>query len=285
MICRFDPEHPEVVGRVHLGNDTDQGWAELASYVSQRTTNRMLGPNRPLSPEVAEMLHTAAAEGGGRCVYLPTHQLGDLVALWAEADRIRMLTPKLHREMMRELRRPGLDPLEDGIDERSLELTPSDRAKLAILRRADVMAELDLRDLGYRLGDDTRKRLAHSSGMVIVVVGGRTRTDYVRGGVALQRLWLTATRLGLWLHPMSPVFGYAQTPDELASEVGEERAARLYRLSRMAYRQLGINDDESFVLSARIHAGLPPTAVSRRRPTTARVAPFARRSSGTHAPV
>ncbi|MEL7155874.1 MAG: Rv1355c family protein, partial [Actinomycetota bacterium] len=245
----LDLAQPGVVGRVHLGNDTDEDWARLAPYVTERSTNRMLGPNVPLSPEIVETLQTVTVAGGGRCIYLPTHQLGDLVELWAEADRVRLLTPRLHREMMSELRRPGIDPLDEGLDERTLELSPADAAKLPILRRADVMAELDRLDLGTRLGDDTRKRLRHSSGMLMVVVGGRTRTDYVRGGVALQRLWLTATRLSLWLQPMSPVFGYAQTPEELAAVVGERRAARLYRLSRMAYRQLGIDDDESFVLA------------------------------------
>lgn len=281
----LDVAHPATVGRVHLGNETDEDWARLAPYVTQRSTNRMLGPNVPLSPEIVETLQTVTSSGGGRCIYLPTHQLGDLVELWAEADRVRMLTPRLHREMMSELRRPGIDPLDEGIDERTLELSPGDQAKLAILRRADVMAELDRLDLGSRLGDDTRKRLRHSSGMLMVVVGGRTRTDYVRGGVALQRLWLTATRLNLWLQPMSPVFGYAQTPDELASVVGEQRAARLYRLSRMAYRQLGIDDDESFVLAARVHGGLPPTAVSQRRKTSARVAPMVGTASGEFQPV
>ncbi|MEM9133061.1 MAG: Rv1355c family protein [Actinomycetota bacterium] len=261
----LDLDRPDVVGRVHLGGETDDDWASLAPYITRRSTSRVLGPSTPLAPEVVETLKAASVAGGARCVYLPTHQLGDLVDLWAEADRVRYLTPRLHREMMSELRRPGIDPLDDGLDERTLELSASDAAKLPILRRSDVMSELDRLDLGRRLGDDTRKRLRESSGMLIVLTGGHTRTDYVRGGVGLQRMWLTATRLNLWLQPMSPVFGYTHTPEELAELVGPARAARLYRLSRMAYRQLGIDEDESFVLAARVHGGLPPSAVSRRR--------------------
>lgn len=262
----LDLDKPDVVGRVHLGGETDDDWASLAPYITRRATSRVLGPTAPLAPEVVETLKAASTAGGARCVYLPTHQLGDLVDLWAEADRVRFLTPRLHREMMSELRRPGIDPLDDGLDERTLEMSASDAAKLPILRRTDVMSELDRLGLGHRLGDDTRKRLRQSSGMIIVLTGGHARTDYVRGGVGLQRMWLTATRLNLWLQPMSPVFGYTHTPEELAELVGETRAARLYRLSRMAYRQLGIDEDESFVLAARVHGGLPPSAVSQRRP-------------------
>lgn len=268
----LDLDRPEVVGRIHLGGETDQEWAALAPYITRRSTNRVLGPVTPLAPEIVDTLKTASAAAGTRCVYLPTHQLGDLVELWAEADRVRFLTPRLHREMMGELRRPGLDSLEEGIDERALEQSPGDSAKLDLLRRADVMSELDRLDLGRRLGEDSKKKLLHSSGLLIMLTGGRTRTDYVRGGVGLQRMWLTATRLNLWLQPMSPVFGYTHTPEELAELVGEARAARLYRLSRMAYRQLGIEDDESFVLAARVHGGLPPTAVSQRRPVRSVVA-------------
>jgi hypothetical protein len=60
----------------------------------------------------------------------------------AAADRTRYLTPRLHADMVSELRWPG-DPCPDtGIDVRSLELDPGDLAVLDILRRPEVMAHL-----------------------------------------------------------------------------------------------------------------------------------------------
>ncbi len=279
----LDLDRPDVVGRIQLGNRSDAGWAALAPYVPERTTNRLEGPVEALSPELIETLQAAAEAGGGRGVYLPTDRLGDLVELWGEADRARLLAPALHAEMMGELRRPGVDDLDEGLDERTLELSPADRAKLAVLRRGDVMAHLDRWNLGYRLGDDTRRRLRRSAGLVVVVTRGDRRADYVRGGVAMQRLWLTATRLGLWLQPMVPVFGYAHTEDELVERVGEERGPDLFRLSRLAFEQIGVDGDESFVLSARVHRGLPPTAVSGRRRAQPQVdAARTGRRSGEH---
>ena len=257
-------DRPDLAGRVLLGTATNRDWASLAPLITNRLSNRHYGPPTPLSPEHLAALQRAARIGGGRLCYVPPDELDDLTELWAEADRVRMLSPRLHQEMMSELRRPGIDPLTEGIDERSLELSPADRAKLPILRRADVMAELNQWDGGRRLGDDTRKRFRASSGLVVFVVEGESQADYVRGGVAVQRAWLVATSLGLGLHPMSPVFGYANTEDELAEVVRSDRARTLFTQSRHAYRRIGIEPGEQFVLACRILSGPPPTAISQR---------------------
>jgi hypothetical protein len=270
----LDLDRPQLAGRILLGSATNQEWAGLAPHIIARVTNRHYGPPLALCPEMVELLTAATTAGGGRLCYVPPARLGSLTETWAEADRIRLLTPRLHQEMMSELRRPGVDPLTEGIDERSLELSPSDVAKLPILRRADVMAQLERWDGGYRLGDDTRKRLQSSSGLLVVVVDGASRADYVRGGVALQRMWLTAARLGLGLHPMSPLFGYAHTEEELAEMVRPDRAEALLQRGRQAFRDIGIEPGESFVLACRVLVAPPsPSAISQRRP--AREAPVA----------
>ena len=42
----------------------------------------------------------------------------------AESDRLRFLLPDLHNEMMGELRWPGVDVLDEGLDVRTLEIDP-----------------------------------------------------------------------------------------------------------------------------------------------------------------
>ena len=62
--------------------------------------------------------------------------------LLGESDRLRYLSPALHAAMMGELRWPGPEVIDRGIDVRTLDLDPADLAKLAVARRADVMADL-----------------------------------------------------------------------------------------------------------------------------------------------
>jgi len=261
----LDLDRPDLAGRVVFGQSDNEEWARLAPLITKRISNRHYGPAASLSPDQVAALQAAAEAGGGRISYVAPADLGDLSDLWAEADRARMLSPRLHREMMSELRRAGIDPLEEGIDERTFEFSPADLAKLAVLRRPEVLAQLERWDGGARLGDDTRKRFRCSSGLLVVVISGNSQVDYVRGGVALQRTWLEATRLGLGLHPMSPVFGYAHSEEELAEVIRHDRAESLFALSRTAWADLGIAPGESFVLASRVISGPAPTGISQRR--------------------
>ncbi|MGI9622607.1 MAG: Rv1355c family protein, partial [Acidimicrobiales bacterium] len=274
----LDLDRPTVAGSVRLGDSTDVGWAELAKFVSKRVSNRQLGPAEPLDPGNLSVLESATAARvtesapRARLRYVPVGELDELVDVWSESDRVRYLTERLHGEMMSELRRPGIDDLSEGIDERTLELTRSDRAKLAVLRRWDVMDRLAQLDAGSRLGEDSTKRILGSSGLVAVTIEGSSRDAFIAGGVALQRMWLAATKLGLWLHPMSPIFTYAQTSGELEDVIDPRLATDLEKMRRTAYSSFGCGPAESFVLTARIHAGPAPTAISQRRSTADRVA-------------
>lgn len=262
---RFHLDEPDLAGRVLLGQGTDPDLAALVDLIPQRISNRHYGPPTPLTPDQVDLLDQAARAGGGRLCYVPPAELDELTDLWADDAQARMLSPRLHREMMNELRRPGIDSLTEGIDERTFEFSPADQAKLPILRRPDVMAELERLDGGVRLGDDTRKRFRASSGLAVVVTDGTSQADYVRGGIALQRLWLAAAQAGIGLHPMSPMFGYAHNEGELAEIIRPDRAQDLFARSRLAWRTLGIEPGESFVLGSRVVCGPSPTAISQRR--------------------
>lgn len=60
----------------------------------------------------------------------------------AETDRIRYLTPTLHRQMISELRWPGDPDPDTGIDITTLGLDETDIVVLDILRRPEVMDKL-----------------------------------------------------------------------------------------------------------------------------------------------
>ena len=262
----LDLDRPDLVGSVRIGQGTAPELAALAPLLAARVTNRRLDPEPlPLDAGDVDRLAEAACAEGARLVHLPADDLAEVVDLWAESDRLRFLNERLHREMFEELKDPRVDPVDVGLDARTLELSPGDSAKLGILRRGDVMAELAALDLGDQLRTDMRKRLAGSSGMVVVVAPGTDRAAYVRGGMAMQRMWLEASRLGIEVQPVSPIFGYAQAPEDFELLLGADRASTGRRLQDAAWERLGIGVDESFILSMRVHRSPAASAVSARR--------------------
>ena len=250
--------------RLRLGTDADADLAELFGAMMTRETNRHHGEAHPVDAELTAALSAAAQSQGGRLRLLTDRAEMERVAtIFAAADRIRFLTPHLHGEMVSELRWPG-DPDQDaGIDVRNLEFDEGDMAVLGVLRRPDVMAQLAQWQAGSALGDDMRDRILASSALAVVSVPGRTLSDYAAGGSAVEAVWITAQQHGVGAQPVSPVFLYAHTAEDL-HELSAPFAGELEALQREFDELVGLGADESIALTLRL-ASTPPTSLPSRR--------------------
>lgn len=250
---------------VTLGNEGDPALAALYEPMLRRETNRRLGAPQPIDDDVVAALHDAAAAEGARLSLLTDRDAIEQTAtIFGAGDRIRYLTPQLHRELVGELRWPGGDFPDSGIDVRSLELDEGDLAVLEIVKRPDVMAQLASWNAGEALGDDVRKRVRSSSGIAVLTVPGDELTDFARGGLAVEAVWILAQRAGLAVQPISPVFLHAVYPSEL-DEMSPAFAGDLRRLQSDFRAVAGTRSDEAQVLVMRFaHAGAP-SQISRRR--------------------
>jgi nitroreductase len=252
-------------GALRLDNGDDAELAELYRPMLDRETNRRLGVCQSIAAEDVTMLADVAHREGGRlCVLQTREDIEEVASIFASADRIRYLTPHLHKEMISELRWPGDEPADTGIDVRSLELDPADFAILDVLRREDVMAELAKWDAGVALGDDVRKRVRGSSAVAVVTVRGHELTDFACGGSAVEAVWVVAQRLGLAVQPISPVFLHAVFPDELV-ELSPRFGTALQSLQAEFRELAGTKEDESQVLVLRFAHARRASVRSRRR--------------------
>jgi molybdopterin/thiamine biosynthesis adenylyltransferase len=250
---------------VGLAPGQESELARLYQPMLRRETNRHLGTAEPLAPSTASALECAARREGARLRLLTSHdEIEGAATILGTADRIRYLTPQLHAEMFSELRWPHDASLDTGIDVRSLELDPGDLVTLDILRRPEVMAHLAQWDAGDALGDDTTDRIRMSAAVGVVVVSGRTLTDYARGGSAAEAVWISAQEHGLAVQPVSPAFLYAHGRSDL-DELSPAYSASLARL-QLAFRDLvGTEPGQSEVLVFRFCQAPPPSVRSRRR--------------------
>ncbi|AFM16503.1 dinucleotide-utilizing enzyme possibly involved in molybdopterin or thiamin biosynthesis [Mycolicibacterium chubuense NBB4] len=267
--------HPLLEAVVELaggGAATDR-LAALYPMLDTRETNRRPGTPSPLSREAADALRAAARTEGARLELVDDRTDIDRAgALLAEADRIRYLTPKLHAEMAAELKWPGQDSLESGIDVRSLELHPAELVTLDILRRPEVMALLGDWDAGAVLGADTRVRVSQSSALAVVVADDLSLSGYARGGAAAEAVWLTAQQHGLAVQPISPPFLFAHDTAELG-EVAPAFASSLGDLRSQFRHMTGTRDGEAQILVFRLTTAPRASTRSRRRPLENAVPP------------
>jgi molybdopterin/thiamine biosynthesis adenylyltransferase len=209
------PDGAPLQATLQLRDGDDPDLARLYQPMLARETNRRLGVPDPIPADTVELLD-AVAEREGAQLHLVTerHHIVRAATVLASSDRIRYLTPRLHADMISELRWPIDQWPDTGIDVRSLELDPGDLAALEILKRPDVMAYLAQWNAGTALGEETRRRVLASSAMAVISVSGSTLTDYARGGSAMEAVWITAEQRGLAVQPMSPVFLYARAVED-----------------------------------------------------------------------
>ncbi|MTE15498.1 Rv1355c family protein [Nocardia aurantiaca] len=256
---------------LRLDGDTDPALARDYPALLARHTNRNFGNGAQVPPAVLAALSEAATAAGAVLRSVTDRaDIDALALLLGESDRVRYLTPRMHREMLAELRWPG-DDARTGMDLRSLDLAPDELAKLEIGRRADVMALVRAWAGGFALGESTRERVRTSSAVVAVTFDAPPPDDaaelvaYARAGEAVQRVWIEAERYGLAVQPVSPAFLYARRPDEV-DRVSPEFADTLASVQGRFLGLLGVPRNETMAVVLRLSYAAATIVRSRRLP-------------------
>lgn len=199
----------EVVAALHfVSNPAMRGSveADLASEIPRRMTNRKVYGREELGESARRQLSKAAASRGVQLTLLEEqHDLDEIGSLVGAGDRLRMLASDLHAEMMAEVRwtREEAESTRDGLDLATLELKPYQEAAFRLIRRPEVAAFLREQASGTGLTALSESTISQSTAVGLISAKATDRTMIVKGGQALQAVWLEGTGLGLSLHPMT----------------------------------------------------------------------------------
>lgn len=179
----------------------------LVKYLGIRETNRNLGPRVPLEASAITKLQEAVAsvKGAELLVKDSEKDLAELTEIMAASDRLRMLHPEGHYEFyQREVRWNAEQSKDtsDGIDIATVDVTPSEVVGLQLVKDPRVINYLAEWRGGKGLERITRKSMASTSAVGLITMPEFSSLNYILGGRAVERMWLTATELGISLQPM-----------------------------------------------------------------------------------
>lgn len=241
----------------------------LFGQIKTRMTNRLVGYRTNISAENLAALQSAAREADAELRLLTSSsQLSQIAKVLGQVDRIVMLEPEFHSDLMGELRWSPEDAerTRDGIDVRSLELSNIDRVALELVARPRVVAAINRLGGGGALGTMTRKWIDCASAVGLLLVGGNPSHRYFQGGRALQRVWLTATSRGIGIQPITVITAiHARAKHHPASL--SSRAIKLFNELLPQYLELFAPLDElSDVFLFRLHQEGMPKVRALRRP-------------------
>ncbi len=178
----------------------------LFPFIIKRVTNRKTARRARLPDAAVADITRACSAAGGRLQFLwRDDQLDEIGSLMGACDRICLLNPDIHRDAMHGYRwtRDEVEQHRDGLDVKTMELSPPDLAGLRLFRQWRVAECLARIGSGRGLEELAQKTIAGASTVGLVSVPGTGRESYFQAGRAVQRLWLTATSHGIALHPMT----------------------------------------------------------------------------------
>lgn len=202
----------EYVARFRFLSTPDQSsemrWRDdLYKSLALRCTNRQLATRQPLAAEtLARMTEAVHSIPGAAVQWLQQDdELEEVGQLLGAGDRLRMIEQAFYQELMSELRWTPAEAAatRDGIELRTLALSPSDEAGVQISSNAAAMALICEWQGGRNLEKMARKAIAATSAVGLITMPTSDQKAYWQGGRAVERGWLAATAMNLAFHPMT----------------------------------------------------------------------------------
>nr|NJM04335.1 hypothetical protein [Desulfobacula sp.] len=181
----------------------------LADFIWKRQTNRKLYKTAAAPSGLLIDLKSSMNEIQGTEVFFITdpEKLKKLALLVSMADRIRTERKDLHEHLFQMIRFSKEEALEkrNGFYIKNLEAGLNGEIFLKTTRSWQIMNMANKLGFGKIVAQAAFNGIMHSSGAGLVVTSSRTREDFFTGGRALERVWLSLTRAGYQMQPMTAI--------------------------------------------------------------------------------
>jgi sulfur-carrier protein adenylyltransferase/sulfurtransferase len=257
---------------VHLVPNAGTTPSDLIPAIRVRSVHRRPLRTRALRPEEKQALEATIGEGYSVCWLEGWDRKWRAARLMYANGKIRLTIPEAYA-VHREIIEWGARFSDDRVPDRALGL---DAVTLRLMR--PVMASWDRvvffntylgGTLTPRIQLDLIPSLACAAHFALLARSvPQTVDDYVAAGRAMQRFWLTATHLGLWLQPeMTPlIFSLYAAAGRSFTRIAPA-GAKAHRVRGQLTELLGGQESAArAVFLARIGAGDAPKARSLRLP-------------------
>ncbi len=181
----------------------------LSGFIWERCTNRKFYSGKSLSEaDLVKVKESISIIPGARLhIISDRDKLKDVARMVYKADRIRTEHRPLHEHLNKMIRFTLQDAEEkrDGFPLKNLEAGLAGELFLKMTRPWIVMSMANRSGLGRMVAMHAKMGVLRSSGVGLITVDGTNNEHFLMGGRALERAWLTLTRLGISFQPMAAV--------------------------------------------------------------------------------
>ena len=203
-----DEKQPNLVAQICLSH-TNQGEDALQRFIWERHTNRTRFKKSFLAQTEVEQIHTSLSLFPGVSLVLVTQKnaLEQVAKLVQAVDIIRCQRRDLHEHLMEMICFTNEQTLErkQGFPLKNLEAGIGGEMFLKLCRSWPMMHLANQLGMGKIVSAVAARGIRQASAVGLLKINGSSQKDFLTGGQALERLWLSCTRLGLSFQPMTAV--------------------------------------------------------------------------------
>lgn len=202
----------------------------LHAPMPNRHTDRHGYSTKPLDPAILAELSAEVEKFPGIHIRWLAYrrEIWRFAWLVGKSDRMRFEKKIFHEELYKQIRFTAqeAEATGSGLDVRTLALPPGGTLVLKALRSWRLLALLNRLGASRMLALPSVPQVVRSAAVGIILADAPGK-GYVDGGRALERLWLTATQLGLALHPLGSLPIYVQRESNASATNLKRKAAEL----------------------------------------------------------
>lgn len=181
----------------------------LFNSIWERHTNRKPYEKRALEGSILKSFTNVVSEFPGVHLHMITgrNDIKKIAKIIYRADRIRTEHRALHEHLHEMIcyRKGEAERNGYGFPLKSLEAGLAGEMFLRISRPWPVMNFFNHFGLGRMVALHSYLGAVNASGLGLLTVDGNAESDFLKGGQALQRLWLTMTQNGISMQPMTAI--------------------------------------------------------------------------------
>jgi nitroreductase len=257
---QFTPEHfPEHIALFcfKTGGQASEQEKSLAAQIANRHTNRNTGLTQEISDTDLQELQNTIADSEINLQWLKgAEEKTALGEISGEADLLRMFIPAAHHDfIVKEMRwtKEEIAETEDGIGINTLDLSNNDQIGLRLMKDEKAVQFLKKIKGGSAFKKLALKQFQSSPAIGLITLPASNPLNYLKGGMAVEKMWLAATALGYQIHPVNVplIFFYKNNFQEL-NDLSEENRKQIFNLHQKFKHLFKITDNIAEIFLFRI---------------------------------
>lgn len=269
--ARYFPSETDTwhVATLSLAKDPSVGLDPLAPYISARISNRKPYRKDPLVPAERSALMAAPAASHGDFALIETsEEISRLGRVGSTNEEVMLTNRSLHQFFFSHVSWTKEEDEEKkvGFYIKTLELPPPAQVMFRIFRHWSVMRFLGAIGFNRIVARQNGATNAAAAAIGALMIKSTDPLDFVKAGRAIERLWLTATSLGLSLQPLTGVLFLKLKIDAGEDAIFSPRERKLVIAAYQEASRICRADGKHIAFLFRIGCGDAPSAHAVRFP-------------------